>query len=159
MKIESVRYSIGDLACRGALVYDESVRGEPLLLMAPNWLGVTRDNIAVGEMPTKTPVRPGRGRLGLPYGNRSRFFGAELGFSGPFWDCPSGGGREEDWLIPPDFPAVRRAWRFDAFRVRISAPPLAISPTISTTWRFGLGRVPARFPVSLASWAGVSLRR
>ena len=52
MKIESVRYSIGDLACRGALVYDESVRGEPLLLMAPNWLGVTRDDIAVGEMPT-----------------------------------------------------------------------------------------------------------
>ncbi len=50
MKIESVKYSIGDLASRGELVYDEDARRKPLLLMAPNWLGVTKDNIAVGEM-------------------------------------------------------------------------------------------------------------
>jgi len=50
VKRESVGYSIGTLTCRGELVYDERARGGPLLLMAPNWRGVTRDNIAVGEM-------------------------------------------------------------------------------------------------------------
>jgi dienelactone hydrolase len=49
VKSEPVRYSVGSLACKGELIWDESAKGQPLLLMAPNWLGVTRDNIAVGR--------------------------------------------------------------------------------------------------------------
>ena len=46
MKTESVKYSVGSLACRGELVYDETVKAQrPLLLVAPNWLGVTADVI------------------------------------------------------------------------------------------------------------------
>ena len=47
MKVEFIKYAAGGLACRGALVYDDaakSVRPRPLLLIAPNWLGVT-DNV------------------------------------------------------------------------------------------------------------------
>jgi len=41
MKVETVNYSVSGLSCRGQLVYDETVRTRrPLLLMAPNWLGV-----------------------------------------------------------------------------------------------------------------------
>ena len=50
MKSEPVKYSCGSLACRGQLIWDETAKSQPLLLMAPNWLGVTKDNIAVGEM-------------------------------------------------------------------------------------------------------------
>jgi len=40
--VEMIEYRAGDVGCRGALVYDETVhRRRPLLLMAPNWLGVT----------------------------------------------------------------------------------------------------------------------
>jgi dienelactone hydrolase len=46
VKTESVKYSVGSLACRGELVYDETVKAQrPLLLVAPNWLGVTADVI------------------------------------------------------------------------------------------------------------------
>ncbi len=48
MKSEPIKYSVGGLACRGELVYEESAKGQPLLLMAPNWLGVTKENIALG---------------------------------------------------------------------------------------------------------------
>ena len=42
MAVERIEYRAGNLSCNGALVYDESVSGRrPLLLMAPNWLGVT----------------------------------------------------------------------------------------------------------------------
>ena len=50
MKSESIKYPVGSLACRGELIYDETAKGQPLLLMAPNWLGVTKDNVAVGQM-------------------------------------------------------------------------------------------------------------
>ena len=46
MKVESIQYSVSGLACSGALVYDDSVKMQrPLLLVAPNWLGVTKDVI------------------------------------------------------------------------------------------------------------------
>ncbi len=50
MKSEAVTYSAGSLNCRGQLIYNEAVSGQPLLLMAPNWLGVTESNIAGGQM-------------------------------------------------------------------------------------------------------------
>jgi dienelactone hydrolase len=46
VKVESVSYSVSGLSYRGELVYDDSVRMQrPLLLVAPNWLGVTKDVI------------------------------------------------------------------------------------------------------------------
>src|SRR2546423_2669678 len=46
VKVESIRYSVSGLVCSGALVYDDSVNTQrPLLLVAPNWLGVTKDVI------------------------------------------------------------------------------------------------------------------
>jgi dienelactone hydrolase len=42
LAVERIEYRAGSAACNGALVYDENVSGRrPLLLMAPNWLGVT----------------------------------------------------------------------------------------------------------------------
>jgi dienelactone hydrolase len=44
--VERIDYRAGNIACNGALVYDEKVGGRrPLLLMAPNWLGVTDEAI------------------------------------------------------------------------------------------------------------------
>ena len=46
VKVESIKYSVSGLACSGELVYDDSVKMQrPLLLVAPNWLGVTKDVI------------------------------------------------------------------------------------------------------------------
>src|SRR5215475_14526808 len=46
VKVESIKYSVSGLACTGALVYDDSLQTQrPLLLVAPNWLGVTKDVI------------------------------------------------------------------------------------------------------------------
>ena len=50
MKSEAVTYSAGSLNCRGQLIYNEAGSGQPLLLMAPNWLGVTKSNIDGGQM-------------------------------------------------------------------------------------------------------------
>ena len=45
MRVETVKYASGNLGCGGRLVYDETVETKrPLLLVAPNWLGVT-DNV------------------------------------------------------------------------------------------------------------------
>jgi dienelactone hydrolase len=50
MKTESVKYSIGSLGCRGALIWDENAdTKQPLLLMAPNWLGVVDAAIELGK--------------------------------------------------------------------------------------------------------------
>ena len=49
MRSEAIEYSVGSLGCRGELLYDEHAKGQPLLLMAPNWRGVTKENIAVGR--------------------------------------------------------------------------------------------------------------
>jgi len=44
--VERIHYQAGSVACNGALVYDEGVSvRRPLLLVAPNWLGVTEDAI------------------------------------------------------------------------------------------------------------------
>jgi dienelactone hydrolase len=44
--VERIGYQAGNAVCNGALVYDENVGGRrPLLLVAPNWLGVTDDAI------------------------------------------------------------------------------------------------------------------
>ena len=46
MTVERINYQAGNVACSGALVYDERSSGHrPLLLVAPNWLGVTDDAI------------------------------------------------------------------------------------------------------------------
>lgn len=46
MTVERINYQAGNTACNGALVYDERAGGRrPLLLMAPNWLGVTEEAI------------------------------------------------------------------------------------------------------------------
>ena len=46
MAVERIDYRAGNVACSGALVYDERASGRrPLLLVAPNWLGVTDDAI------------------------------------------------------------------------------------------------------------------
>ena len=46
MAVERINYKAGEIACTGALVYDDSVSvPRPLLLMAPNWLGVSDDSI------------------------------------------------------------------------------------------------------------------
>lgn len=50
MKSEAVTYSVGGATHQGQLIYDESKKGQPLLLMAPNWRGVTPENVAIGEM-------------------------------------------------------------------------------------------------------------
>lgn len=42
MKLDRIAYSVSGLNCMGTLVYDETARERrPLLLMAPNWLGIT----------------------------------------------------------------------------------------------------------------------
>jgi dienelactone hydrolase len=44
--VERIHYQAGNVACNGALGYDERVSGiRPLLLISPNWLGVTEDAI------------------------------------------------------------------------------------------------------------------
>ena len=51
MAVESIFYSVSGLSCRGALVWDESVKApRPLLLMAPNWRGVIKPAIETGQM-------------------------------------------------------------------------------------------------------------
>ncbi len=46
MAVERINYQAGKAASTGALVYDDRVSGpRPLLLMSPNWLGVSEDSI------------------------------------------------------------------------------------------------------------------
>jgi dienelactone hydrolase len=49
--IETIEYQAGDAACSGRLVYDERAsERRPLLLIAPNWLGVSDEAIRRTEM-------------------------------------------------------------------------------------------------------------
>jgi len=49
--IETIQYEAGRTACRGKLVYDERMSGlRPLLLMAPNWLGVSNEAVDRTQM-------------------------------------------------------------------------------------------------------------
>ena len=54
MTIEKISYQAGSKTFVGALVYDErvSVR-RPLMLMAPNWLGVTDEAISRTQLMTQ----------------------------------------------------------------------------------------------------------
>src|SRR4051812_31684312 len=53
MAVETISYRAGGKTFIGALVYDERVSAKrPLLLMAPNWLGVTPEAIARTAMMT-----------------------------------------------------------------------------------------------------------
>ena len=46
MAVERIDYEAGNVSARGALFYDERASGRrPLLLIAPNWLGVSDDSI------------------------------------------------------------------------------------------------------------------
>lgn len=54
MKSEPIRYSTGDLGYRGELIYDETATAkQPLLLMAPNWLGCTPRSCETGRLLAK----------------------------------------------------------------------------------------------------------
>ena len=51
MAIERIKYQVGGRTFIGALVYDDRAAGtRPLMLMAPNWLGVTEDAINRTQM-------------------------------------------------------------------------------------------------------------
>ena len=51
MAVESIFYSVSGISCRGALIWDETVRApRPLLLMAPNWRGVIKPAIETAQM-------------------------------------------------------------------------------------------------------------
>jgi dienelactone hydrolase len=51
MAVESIFYSVSGISCRGALIWDETVRASrPLLLMSPNWRGVIKPAIETGQM-------------------------------------------------------------------------------------------------------------
>lgn len=54
MAVEKVTYQAGGKTFIGALIYDEQAGGKqrPLMLMAPNWLGVTEDAIRRTQMMT-----------------------------------------------------------------------------------------------------------
>ena len=46
MTIERIDYQAGSVRGKGALIWNEKVRGKrPLLLVMPNWLGVTENAI------------------------------------------------------------------------------------------------------------------
>ncbi|HXQ49954.1 MAG TPA: dienelactone hydrolase family protein [Stellaceae bacterium] len=51
MKVETIGYSVSGLSCHGQLVYDETIRTRrPLLLVAPNWLGIIPPVLEVAKM-------------------------------------------------------------------------------------------------------------
>jgi dienelactone hydrolase len=49
VKSEAVQYSVDGASHQGQIIYDEGAKDHPLLLMAPNWRGVTPENIEIGE--------------------------------------------------------------------------------------------------------------
>ena len=51
MAVESIFYSVSGISCRGALIWDDSEKApRPLLLMAPNWRGVSKFAIEAGQL-------------------------------------------------------------------------------------------------------------
>lgn len=49
--VERINYEAGTVAANGALVYDDQTAGrKPLLLMSPNWLGVSDDAIKRAQL-------------------------------------------------------------------------------------------------------------
>src|SRR5258708_38745437 len=93
MTVESIFYSVSGISCRGALVWDESVKApRPLLLMAPNWRGVIKPAIEAGQM------LAGEGYVGFV----ADMFGEGNG--------PVGTGKPMEFLRPfmSDVPGMRR---------------------------------------------------
>ncbi len=51
MKAEKIKYAMGARTAEGALVYNEKISGKrPVLLMAPNWMGMTEQAIERGKL-------------------------------------------------------------------------------------------------------------
>jgi dienelactone hydrolase len=50
VKVETIAYSVDGLRCSGRLIYDESMPKLPLLLVAPNWLGIADAALDNGRM-------------------------------------------------------------------------------------------------------------
>jgi dienelactone hydrolase len=51
MAVESIFYSVSGISCRGTLIWDDSDKSpRPLLLMAPNWRGVSKFAIENGQL-------------------------------------------------------------------------------------------------------------
>src|SRR5256886_3831248 len=51
MAVESISYSVAGISCRGALIWEDGIKGtRPLLLMAPNWRGVSKPAIENAQM-------------------------------------------------------------------------------------------------------------
>jgi len=51
MKVEPIKYALGNMKFDGALVYDEKItKPQPALVMAPNWMGVTDKAIERGQL-------------------------------------------------------------------------------------------------------------
>src|ERR1700722_19476279 len=51
MKVDRINYSVSGLNCTGMLVYDETIKTpRPLLLMAPDWLGINPPAIDCARM-------------------------------------------------------------------------------------------------------------
>jgi dienelactone hydrolase len=51
MAVESIFYSVSGISCRGALIWDDTDKApRPLLLMAPNWRGVSKFAIETGQL-------------------------------------------------------------------------------------------------------------
>src|SRR5882757_1528709 len=51
MAVESIFYSASGISCRGALIWEDGLKApRPLLLMAPNWRGVSKSAIECGQM-------------------------------------------------------------------------------------------------------------
>jgi dienelactone hydrolase len=47
VKVERIDYQAGSVAANGALIYDETIKTKrPLLLISPNWLGMSEESIA-----------------------------------------------------------------------------------------------------------------
>lgn len=74
MKLESIDYSVNGVKCRGELAWDETAKTpRPLLLVCPNWAGVTPRAIETGkEMAAAgyvTMVADMYGIEGRPQGN------------------------------------------------------------------------------------------
>src|SRR5262245_45335914 len=55
MTVESIFYSVAGIGCRGALIWDETLKApRPLLLVAPNWRGVIKPAIETAQMLAST---------------------------------------------------------------------------------------------------------
>ena len=127
MTVERIAYRVGSKNFVGALVYDDHISDpRPLLLMAPNWLGVTDDAITRTQMMAN-----------------SRFVGFVADMYG---DGKVSAG-------PPEAAELANALRADARerRLRISA---ALAALVSESERRGVGDVSRKAAVGFCFGGG-----